>query len=160
MSRTKEIIESKKEEVCGHISTANEPETKKEESKALIKKFMEEESKTVKGVFRNLETPGGSLRVQIKKYKELPMYDKILFDGETYEVPLYVARHLNGTDVTAKHVGGKIHTCQYPIHGFKWQDGSPAQSAIDGQGVPVPIIQPAKWTRRYAFESLEFNASV
>ena len=160
MAKSKDIVESKQEESLDHISTVTTPQTKKELTKPLLKKFMDEESQTVKGVFRNLETPGGSLRVQIKKYPDLPMYDKTLQDGETYEVPLYVARHLNGTDVTAKHVGGKIHTCQFPVHGFKWQDGKPAESTLDGGGIPVPVIQPSKWTRRYAFESLEFNASV
>jgi len=134
------------------------PSSEKQASKEKLNKLIAEETKTVKGRFRNYETPGGSLRVQVRKYPGIPPFDKIMFDNETYEVPLYVARHLNGVDVAAKACYGKVHSCSYPTPGFIWEQGKnmPA-STQDDQGVPVPIIGVAKWNRRFGFESLEFD---
>jgi hypothetical protein len=132
---------------------------KNHQSKALLNKFIEEETKLVKGVFRNFETPGGSSRIQVRKYPGIPMFDMVMEDGKTYEVPLYIARHLNGTDVTAEKAGKRIHTCAYPTHGFKMDSSGTLPMSEGGDaGVPVPIVAPVKWTRRYAFESLAFDA--
>lgn len=125
--------------------------------KERIKKIQEEETKTVKGRFRCFETPGGSLRVQIKKYKDVPMFDMTMMDNEIYEVPLYVARHLNGVDHLAKDINGKINSCAYPVHshimiGEKW-----SPSTLDEIGNPVPQFAVSKWVRRYGFESLQFD---
>jgi hypothetical protein len=129
-----------------------------ESPKDRLKKLMEEETKVVKGRFRCFETPGGSLRVQIKKYKEVPMFDKTLIDNEVYEVPLYVARHLNGVDHLAKSVNGKINTCSYPVHGHIMVGNDWAPASFDQNGNPLPTTQVTKWVRRYGFESLQFDA--
>lgn len=156
MSKFKKNDAQENEEI---VSVIEESSSCKDESKRLLKQFIEEETKIVKGKFRNFETPGTNARIQVKKYAEVPMFDKIMEDGWTYEVPLYVARHLNGTDVTASRIGHKIHTCEQVTHGFKFGgsvDQLP-QSQLDGAGIPVPIIQPMSWTRRYGFESLQFD---
>lgn len=129
----------------------------KELSKELLKKFIEEEIKLVKGKFRCYEVPGSSQRIIVKKYPGIPVFDKVMQDDCIYEIPLYVARHLNGIDVTAKKVDGKIHTCSFATHGFKWENGKEVPRNTEDGGFPVPIIQPQKWTRRYGFESLEFG---
>ena len=132
----------------------------KEEAKAQMKKLIEEETKLVEGKFRNFEAPGGSARIQIRKYPNIPMFDKVMIDGERYKIPLYVARHLNGVDRSAEGVGKKINTCAFPVHGFNWDPTKPMPRAVeDDRGMPVPIIGVEKWTRRYGFESLEFDIS-
>ncbi len=140
-SKTKEILGTPK----GGISTE-------------LKKFIEQESKFVKGRFKNYESPGGNLPFTAGKYPGQPLFSENFVDGEEYKVPLWVARHLNGIDVTAKALNGKIGSCSYPIHGFKWDAGKPAPESGMGQGgVPVASTTIAKRTQRYGFESLEFN---
>lgn len=122
-----------------------------------LKKFMEEERKLVKGRFKNYETPGGNLPLTCLKYPGEPLFSENFVDGEIYTVPLWIARHLNGTDVTAKAIDGKIGSCSYVVHGFKWADGKPApQSILGPQGVPIPNTQTTKRKQRFGFESLEF----
>ena len=155
MSRLK-LSES---ETSSGVAVSEEKVQKNQESKALLNKFIEEETKTVKGIFRNFETPGGSSRIQVRKYPGIPMFDMTMEDGRTYEVPLYIARHLNGTDATAEKAGRKIHTCAYPTHGFKVDSSGNLPRSDGGDvGIPVPLVGPVKWTRRYAFESLAFDA--
>lgn len=123
-----------------------------------LKRFMEEESKIVRGRFKNYETPGGNLPFCAGKYPGQPLFRATFQDGEVYEVPLWVARHLNGVDKTAKAIDGRVGTCSYPIHGFKWDPSKPApESHLGGDGVPVPIVGVQKRKQRYGFESLEFD---
>ena len=132
--------------------------SRKEQVKGKLKQFIDEETKLVKGRFRCFETPGDRRKIIVKKYPGIPVFEKEMIDGEVYEVPLYVARFLNGIDVTASAVGGKIHTCSYPIHGFKWENGAaPPPCTMDGTGSLVPVETVVKRTRRYGFESMEFN---
>jgi hypothetical protein len=176
MARPKKVVESKPAELEKQSSQAVEemkvtdPVTKKEEiiliappspkqlSKEKLNKFIEEETKLVKGRFRNYETPGGNLRVQIRKYPGIPPFDKIMIDNEMYEVPLYVARHLNGIDATAGGGTTKINTCSWPTHGFKWDRDKPMPASREGDsGIPVPIIGISRWNRRFGFESTAFD---
>ncbi len=149
--------------------------TSNQATREILERFMKEESRLVKGRFRCFETPGSTTRIQHKKYPTTPemlkrggtfgvdMFDKTMTDGEVYEIPLYAARWLNGVDVTAKELDGKIGSCSYVTHGFKWSPGQPMPTSAqgngpDGQGgIPVPIIGVGKRTRRYGFESLEFG---
>lgn len=139
--------------------------SEKEQNKAKLRRYVEEETKLVKGRFRNFETPGASVRVQIKKYKDVPMFDKWMHDNEMYEVPLYVARHLNGVDKTAEKIGGKINTCAHLVHQWKHGKNDPLPYSEMGTGpsgepgIPVPILTSPKYRRRYGFESLEFDTN-
>lgn len=127
-------------------------------SKNLLKKFIDEETKLVKGKFRNLETPGASQKITVRKYPPpVPMFEMVMQDGVQYEIPLYVARFINGTDATAEGNGKKIHTCAFPTHGFKFDNSGNLPRSQEDMGIPVPIIAPVKWNRRYSFESLEFD---
>lgn len=138
-----------------------EPTLATKSAKDRLQEFVKEETKMVKGRFRCFETPGQTCHIQIRKYKDVPMFDKWMVDEGIYEVPLYVARHLNGIDATATSLNGKINSCAYPIHGFKSENDqlAPSQEAlIPGMGPSyVPLNNNAKYQRRYGFESMEFN---
>ncbi|MFP3859228.1 MAG: hypothetical protein ACLFUW_00250 [Bacteroidales bacterium] len=124
-----------------------------------LEKMMKEECKTVKGKFKNYEAPGGRLPFTAGKYPGQPLFSAVFEDGEEYEVPLWVARHLNGIDATAKKRNGKIGSCSYPVHGFKWEPGkSMPESGMGEGGAPVPVTGVQKRVQRVGFESLEFNA--
>lgn len=160
---------TKKLNISGSVtSTSAEPinEMTKAEAKEKLKKLIAEETKMVKGIFKNFETPGAIAHVHVRKYPGIPDFRKSMIDGGTYEVPLYVARFLNGIDVSCPVNDGKIGTCSYPVHGFRY-DGNAANlpSSQLGQGpdgtsgVPVPLIHVAKRVQRYGFQSLEFGSA-
>ena len=121
--------------------------TAKEAAKEKLQNFMKEELRTVKGIFQNFETPGGNLRVQVRKYPG-HFFDQVLTDGVECEVPLYIARHLNGIDVTAEGINGKLGTCSYAIHSH----------IMDKNG--VPIVSTDKRKKRFGFQSLEFAGAI
>jgi hypothetical protein len=115
-------------------------------------KFMKEECVLVKGIFKNYECPGATVPFTQSKYPYHPEINKhhifqtVMTDGEEYEIPLWVARWLNGTDVTAVECDGKIGSCSYPKHTFS--------KAEDGV---TPISMPGKRVDRYGFQSLAFG---
>lgn len=118
--------------------------SRKDEAKMRLKKLQEEETQLVRGRFVFHECPGGSTRVCQKKFKEVPMFDKVMHDGKDYEIPLYVARYLNGYDKCATALGGIINSCAYPVHAY-------AQDNMGNSRIDV-----GTWRRRYSFQSLEF----
>jgi len=123
-----------------------------------LQKFIDEETVLVKGRFKMYESPGASVKIIVKKYPGIPQFEKLMYDGEMYEIPLYVARHLNGIDITAGAVGGKIGTCSYAIHGFQTPEkGGVMPCHLNEAGVPIPVVGVAKRVRRYGFESLQFD---
>lgn len=150
----------------------------KEIATQKLKEFMAEETRLVKGIFQCFENPGATQKITYKKYPTpadmrkrgsdggVEPFSKTMTDGYEYEIPLYVARFLNGTDVTAGALGEEkkntlIGTCSYNIHGFKYQGNEPATSYLgfgaDGEsGIPVPIAGITKRIKRYGFQSLEF----
>ena len=117
----------------------------KSSSSARLKKIMEEESRTVSGVFRFHECPGGATTVPMKKYPGQARVDYHFKDGEEYTVPLWVARWLNGYDACAVELKGKINSCSYPIH----------ENAVD-RITGRPLVQVNQYRRRMTFESNEF----
>jgi hypothetical protein len=105
---------------------------RKKELQEKLKQTQEEESKLVKGIFKNLECPGGSLRFYFRKYKEDPVKEYVFWDGREYEIPLGVARHLN-------------NNCAYPTHAH----------AVDEFGTPKETV--GKMNHRFAFISKDFH---
>lgn len=134
--------------------------TKKELAKDKLEKFIKEETVMVKGVFQNHENPGCAHPVNVRKYPGIPIFSMSMMDGCEYEIPLYVARFLNGIDVLADAVGGKIGTCSYPVHGFISKGNNLAPStegmAPGFSGIPVPIVGVAKRVKRFGFNSMQF----
>lgn len=115
--------------------------------KEKLEKYMKEELKMVKGQFRFFECEGMSTKVTVIKYKG-HVFEKEMRDGETYEIPLYVARFLNGVDVTAEALDGKLGTCGYRI----------SEHLMDKNGSPMVVQNKSK--RRFGFNSLDFGAAV
>jgi hypothetical protein len=120
-------------------------EERKDLGRQKLKKFMNEELRMVKGIFKNFETPGMAVPIQVRKYPG-NFFNQVLEDGKTYEVPLYVARHLNGIDVTAEAIGGQLGTCSFPVHSH----------IMDQNG--MPIVSTTKRKQRFGFQSLDFGA--
>lgn len=76
---------------------------KKKEAQDLLNRQYEEESRLVKGVFKNLECPGGTEEFQYRKFPQDPIRKYKLQDGETYTIPLYLAKHINVTCNEKQH---------------------------------------------------------
>lgn len=135
----------------------------KEMAKEKLEKMMKEECRTVKGVFHCIETPGSNVKIIVKKFPGIPHFEKIMEDGKTYEIPLYVARHLNGHDITSNAFhGGKdrdtfIGTCSYPIHGFKMEGRhSELKPGYQAGETVLPIVAIVNRKRRYEFQTMDF----
>jgi len=80
------------------MSIQNKTKRTKEELAAAEDKrlkALEEDSKKVTGIFKNIEAPGGSLTFSFRKYKEDPYRTYDLDDGKSYTIPLGVAKHIN-----------------------------------------------------------------
>ena len=106
-------------------------DAKKKESETLLSKKHKEESRLVKGVFKNLESPGGEIEFPFRMFKQDPLVIYKLQDGESYEVPLCVAKHLN-------------QNCNIKQH----------HQVIDKEGKKT--IDLKKGIQRYQFLSTEF----
>ncbi len=106
---------------------AKKPEVKKPN----LKYMREKDREIVKGIFRFHEVPGGTMNFSFKAYKEDPVENYTLIDGQVYSIPLGVAKHLN-------------KNCWYPIHAY----------AQDAEGKSTVKI--GSKVRRASFQSLEF----
>jgi len=176
---------SKKIDIVGSVTPTTEvphlSQSKKELANKKLKELMEAEGKLVKGVFMCYENPGATQKITYKKYPTpadmrrrggeggLEPFSKVMTDGCEYEIPLYVARFLNGTDVMAGALSDEkrssviIGTCSYGISGFKYAGENLPSSQMgfgpNGEsGIPVPIVGVTKRVKRYGFQSLEFAA--
>lgn len=138
----------------------------KELAKEKIKQLIEEETKLVRGTFICFETPGASATITVRKYPGVPVFTKTMKDGETYEVPLYVARFLNGTDVSVGAVDNPnkgsqlVGTCQYVVHGWKMDHSEDFKPGYSTGDTVVPTVGITKRVKRYGFNSIEFGGSV
>jgi len=97
-----------------------------------IEKMRQDANRTVKGVFRCHEPRGGEVTLVWKEYKGDPIRRWTLRDGQEYELPIGLAKHLN-------------KNCCYSVHGhILGPDGNPL---VDKQNKSVS---------RMNFESMEF----
>ena len=138
----------------------------KELAKEKIKELIAMETKIVRGTFINFETPGASATITVRKYPGIPVFQKAMKDGETYEIPLYVARFLNGIDISVGAVDNpnkgsqKIGTCQYAVHGWKMEHGEDFKPGVNTGDTVVPVSGITKRVKRYGFNSSEFDGAV
>lgn len=136
----------------------------KELAKDKIKELIAEETKLVQGTFLCFETPGASATITIRKYPGVPVFTKTMKDGESYQVPLYVARFLNGQDVSVGAVDNPnkgsqlIGTCQYGVHGWKMDHADDFKQGIDTGGTVVPVVAITKRVKRYGFSYDQMGA--
>ena len=100
-------------------------------TKQSLKFQRDKDREMVKGIFNFYEVPGGTMSFRIKLYKWDDVEKFELHDGETYTLPLGVAKHLNKNG-------------SYPVHAH----------AVDAAGKPTYKIGQKK--RRFGFQSLEF----
>lgn len=98
-----------------------------------IKDQQKEEARIVKGRFQCFQPVGGTVQFSFKKYKDDPVVTYTMKDGEIYEVPLSVARHLN-------------QNCRYPVNQLGVNENGSQRTDI-GRMVP-----------RMSFTPLEFDA--
>ena len=61
----------------------------------MIETARKADAKLVKGIFKNLECAGGDLSFAYHAYKGEPTRVYHLIDGNEYELPLGVAKHIN-----------------------------------------------------------------
>jgi hypothetical protein len=107
------------------------PLSVKEEAKSRWSALYQEEKRLVRGKFKDLECPGGIKEFSFRKFKEDPLRNYSFKDGEVYEVPLYVARHLNSN-------------CSYPTYTFKNDEAGRPQTTVSER------------VHRTSFQSLDF----
>lgn len=62
-----------------------------------------EDARLVKGTFKNLEAPGGDLEFGYRAHRGEPIRIYYFKDGQTYDVPLGVAKHINNRTKAAIH---------------------------------------------------------
>lgn len=98
-----------------------------------IEKQREIETKEVTGVFRCMEPVGGSVTLSYRKYPGEQIKTYTFNDGETYSIPLGLARHLNTG-------------CAWPVH----------KNAID-PATDKSKSEVGKWIHRFSFSSTEFS---
>jgi len=126
-------------ETNAHVKTVPTPDLSKpkikaapaKDGKSKIEYLRDQHRQKVKGMFKFYEVPGGELSFVFLEFKGDPVQHYTLKDGEIYEIPLGVARHLNKNG-------------WYPVHSHE-MDSIGKTSVRIGQKV-----------RRFGFQSLEF----
>lgn len=108
------------------------PRNTRKISEEEMRKMKSQDHKMVKGIFRCYEPIGGSMTFSFKKYKGDEVLKYTLKDGDIYDVPLMVAKHLN-------------QNCWWPKHSH----------VLDANG--NPSVEIGKKVQRCSFESLEFQ---
>lgn len=105
-------------------------EIKKEAPKKDMTWQRDRDREKVKGMFKFYEVPGGTLSFVYKAYKEDKAEKYTMVDGQIYEVPLGVAKHLNKNG-------------WYPVHQYTRTEN----------GAAVKVGQKV---HRFGFQSLDF----
>ena len=113
-------------------TTLKKPRNIRKISPEELKSMREKDHKIVKGIFRCYEPRGGSMTFSYRKYKGDDVLKYTLVDGEIYDLPLMVAKHLN-------------QNCWWPKHSH----------VLDANG--NPSVEVGKKMQRCSFESLEFQ---
>jgi|SRR5690606_2035690 len=96
-----------------------------------LKRMCERDREKVKGIFRFNECEGGTLSFVFRAYKWDEVEKYSLVDGQIYELPLGVAKHLNKNG-------------WYPEHSY----------LMDETGKPTMRIGTKR--RRFSFQSMDF----
>jgi hypothetical protein len=120
-------------------SAVSKTEKSEKKPKVNLKYQRDKDREPVKGIFRFYEAPGATLSFCYKAYKEDPIEQFNLVDGQVYTLPLGVAKHSNKSG-------------WYPEYAFiPGEKGLVGAYSPDGQRMKV-----TRKIRRYGFQSLEF----
>ena len=80
--------------------TGKRTPAEKKKLEDLRQQKRDEDSKIVTGMFKNLECKGGELKLTYRTYKEDPYRTYTFEDGQTYSIPIGLAKHINkGTNI-------------------------------------------------------------
>lgn len=101
----------------------------------ILEEKRKADRKLVRGIFRFHEVPNGQMDFVYREYPGDTLEKYSMKDGEVYEVPLGVAKHLN-------------KNCWYPVYGHT----DKAQSAIADNA----LMSIKEKIRRCSFQSLDF----
>ncbi len=133
----------------GRIDRAVRPSDRPKIDKADLKKDLARmrarDAELVVGVFKNMENAGASLRFGYHRYPDDPFETYELMDGETYQLPRGVARHLN-------------NNCFYKeyrhLQGEQGQVG--VRAAYNDGSVNAERMHESRKVHRFAFHSLDY----
>jgi len=126
----------------------NKPKITPAELKKQIARQRDKDREMVTGIFQNLETPRGGLVFPYKMYADDPIEIYDLQDGERYQIPRGVAKHLN-------------NNCWYPE--YKHMQG---QEKFGSQGIRHAAhdgrTQAPSWSimtkvHRFRFNRIDFD---
>ncbi len=116
-------------------TTQTQEKSRRSISSKVMEAMRKKDNKIVRGVFRCFEPRGGNMTFSFKKYAgdEVTQYN--MTDGDTYDIPLMVAKHLNNNCWYPKHshvldangkasveVGRKVHRCTFESLEFQFED--------------------------------------
>lgn len=125
----------------------------REELAKKIKRMRDRDAELVVGIFKNLENPAvggsrGSVLFGYKAYHNDPYEMYELVDGERYQLPRGVARHLNNNCYYKEyeHMKGEFGST-----GVRQGSAGAADGRLKGQQ-----LQMSRKIHRYAFHSLEY----
>lgn len=96
-----------------------------------FEQMRKEDRRLVKGIFQDNELKGGNVTFPFRKWKGDPVETFTLIDGQEYELPMGVVKHLNSG-------------CAYETH----------SSLLGPDG---KYLKNVKKTHRFSFKPLEFN---
>jgi hypothetical protein len=129
--RTREEIElaKKKEELQKRKDIPSiSLSIKSEKKKVDLDYLRDRDRELVKGIFKNFEEPGGTMRFNIRLHKGDKVEKYELEDGQIYTIPLGVARHLkkncwypvhaqrqDSKGMVSQYIGQKVHRCSFHI---------------------------------------------
>ncbi len=130
------LTDEVQKELPKELSPEQKQKQTAEQNRLRLRREWEAERQMVTGVFRDLEVgPGGNIRFSVRKYPWDPIGDWHFIDGQTYTIPLWLARHLN-------------EDCKYPVYRHNVDP-----SAKEGEKVKQIVGQ---YNHRFAFVSSEF----
>ena len=100
--------------------------------KSKLEAVMKKDLKVVRGMFKNHEIVGGSIKFIFHRYKEVGTQKYEFRDGEIYSVPYMVAEHINTN-------------CAYKVHEHYRNDENKVQMRIGSK------------VQRFSFVPLDFT---
>lgn len=107
------------------------PQNKTPKNTESIEAFTPESDVKVKGIFKNLESPGQSAKICCKFYKGMPPFNQVMMHDQEYTIPLSVAKFINTR-------------IKYPINKYAISENGESRKDV------------GQWVQRYQFISTEY----